>query len=269
MNNELAVIAIKGGRFSEAESMFNADLQADPSSSSFFGLGVCKINMLLDVNRTVEEVTYCFNKALSLAENEDEKQALKEQAKSFLVSVLTQYIELYFKLEEQKKAEATAAIVGLGLTVAAAAIGSGKSANGFTQIASLAVAGAGVGVSLDGLGNLGQIPEIQSYILKTGKELIVGFAGIEVGSQEEFKAVFDSEKIMIAINQKKIEKQVFFLAFLPMKTRMIVLCCIMLHRVYLGKWISGYLFIFTLGGFGIWLLVDLIKILNNSFDPKW
>ena len=62
MDNELAIIAIKGGRFSEAESMFNSDLQANPSSSSFFGLGVCKLNMLLDINRTLKRLFIALKK---------------------------------------------------------------------------------------------------------------------------------------------------------------------------------------------------------------
>jgi hypothetical protein len=99
MDNELAIIAIKGGRFSEAESMFNADLQTKPTSNSFFGLGVCKLNMLLDVNRTPEEVIYCFERAINLTEDESEKEALKEQANMFLLSVLKQYSEL----EDKKK----------------------------------------------------------------------------------------------------------------------------------------------------------------------
>ena len=204
MDNELAIIAIKGGRFSEAESMFNSDLQANPSSNSFFGLGVCKLNMLLDINRTPEEVVYCFEKAVSLAESESEKEALKEQANMFLLSVLKQYSNLYIDLEARKKAEATQALIGLGLTIGAAVIGSSKGSNAFTQIASLVVAGAGVEVALDGLNNIGKIPDIQAYIIKTGNTLSSEFVRLGIGDTPEYKAEFDSEKLLFEVKEKKV-----------------------------------------------------------------
>ena len=210
MANELAIIAIKGGRFSEAESMFNSDLQANPSSSSFFGLGVCKLNMLLDINRTPEEVVYCFEKAVSLAENESEKEALKEQANMFLLSVLKQYSNLYIELEARKKAEATKALIGLGLTIGAAVIGSSKGSNAFTQIASLAVAGAGVEVALGGLSNIGKIPDIQAYIIKTGNTLASEFVRLGIGDTPEYKAEFDSEKLLLIGKDEVKEKKVSY-----------------------------------------------------------
>lgn len=41
-----------------------------------------------------------------------------------------------------------------------------------------------------------------------------------------------------------------------------------IHRFYVGKVITGILMIFTLGGFGIWVLVDLIMIITGSFKDK-
>jgi len=40
------------------------------------------------------------------------------------------------------------------------------------------------------------------------------------------------------------------------------------HRFYVGKVGTGILMIFTLGGFGIWALVDLIMIITGSFKDK-
>jgi hypothetical protein len=41
-----------------------------------------------------------------------------------------------------------------------------------------------------------------------------------------------------------------------------------IHRFYVGKIGTGVLMIFTLGGLGIWALVDFIVILVGSFRDK-
>ncbi len=40
-------------------------------------------------------------------------------------------------------------------------------------------------------------------------------------------------------------------------------------RMYLGKWGTGFLKLITLGGFGIWAIVDLITIMNGAMRDKW
>lgn len=41
-----------------------------------------------------------------------------------------------------------------------------------------------------------------------------------------------------------------------------------IHRFYVGKVGSGVAMIFTLGGLGIWTLVDFIMIIVGSFKDK-
>jgi TM2 domain-containing membrane protein YozV len=41
-----------------------------------------------------------------------------------------------------------------------------------------------------------------------------------------------------------------------------------IHRFYVGKIGTGVLVIFTLGGLGLWVLIDFIVILVGSFKDK-
>jgi TM2 domain-containing membrane protein YozV len=41
-----------------------------------------------------------------------------------------------------------------------------------------------------------------------------------------------------------------------------------LHRFYVGKWGTGLLYLVTLGGLGIWVIVDLVMIIMGSFTDK-
>jgi len=263
MENELAVIAIKGGRFSEAENFFNQDLSNNPSSSSYFGLAICKLHMLLDVNRSVEEVGYCFEKAITLSEETARKDLILQSAE-YLKKVLQQYDELYRQLEQQKKEQAKAAAIGAALTIGAAMIGSNNNSNAFTQIASLAAAGAGVSIAVDGIKNLGEIPAIQTYILETGENLINEFKRIGVGEEGQYKEIFNKGVLISLTENIKQDNKVAV-----DKTTLIICGIFGVARLYKRKWKSGILFLMTGGGYGIWYVIDLWKIFKDEFEPKW
>lgn len=54
--------------------------------------------------------------------------------------------------------------------------------------------------------------------------------------------------------------------FVPALVLCILLGGLGVHRFYLGKPISGIFMILTFGGFGIWALIDLIRIAVGSFN---
>lgn len=53
----------------------------------------------------------------------------------------------------------------------------------------------------------------------------------------------------------------------------LIMCCFLgifgIHRFYTGYKRLGFLQLFTLGGFGIWWLIDLISLCFNSYKDKY
>ena len=80
-------------------------------------------------------------------------------------------------------------------------------------------------------------------------------------SQEEFDV--QKEKLLKQSSPSESDSQwvvTLLLAFL--------LGVIGAHRFYVGKTGTGILMLFTFGGLGIWLLIDLILIITGQFTNK-
>lgn len=55
---------------------------------------------------------------------------------------------------------------------------------------------------------------------------------------------------------------------LPLFLLFFFLAWLGVHRFYVGKIGTAILFILTLGGFGIWWIIDLILIVTGNFKDK-
>lgn len=143
-------------------------------------------------------------------------------------------------------------------------IGSSHKSNAFTHIASLAAAGAGVGVALDGLQKLGEIPKMQEFVLDTGEKLISEFVNIGIGSRDELQKSFNADELRQFTSQIEQENKAT-----ANHTISIILAIFGINRLYLRKWKSGILFLITYGGLGVWWAIDLYKVIKKDFNPKW
>ena len=74
---------------------------------------------------------------------------------------------------------------------------------------------------------------------------------------------FDTRSSALAMRDMPSEKRA-----LPTGLLCLLLGVFGAHRFYVGKYITGFLQLITLGGMGIWMLVDLIMLITGQFKDK-
>lgn len=69
-------------------------------------------------------------------------------------------------------------------------------------------------------------------------------------------------------NSTSVSESVSEKGFVPALLLCLFLGGFGLHRFYVGKVGTGILMLFTLGGLGIWTLIDIVMIVVGSFRDK-
>ena len=166
--NPLIEMAIQGGRYTEAENQLNnLILLNTPNADTFYLLGTVKLNLILDSNRSFDEVTYCFNKAISLTAD---KSQLEKDLLIFCLGTFKQFNDIQAQLEIERKNSRMDFFKGVAVTfIASKFYESSKST--FGNIGSLVGISLGIGLSLDALKTLGDIPQIIIFLEKTKKRI--------------------------------------------------------------------------------------------------
>lgn len=202
MSKELAIISIIGGRYAEAEKMYGEELKISLTPDTYFGLALCKMNLLFENLRNVDEIIYCFEKSINLV-NAEQKSELEDKIIELCNNTLSQLNALYHQLESQKSKEANKALLSGALAIGATLIGTSKGSGALTAVASGVAAGAGVGVSMESLSKLGEIPEIQSFIKNTSIELVTKLRSVLGTRYDNFERGL-IETGIVNLNENKV-----------------------------------------------------------------
>ena len=164
---DLATMALKGKRYTEAESIYMQIATQNNSSEAWVGMGICKLYQLAD-GRTMDEVVFCLDKAKQL--NPEIRLEIENQLIINCQILLNAYMNVFeqslVKHKELKKQAMTGAILA-GVSMA---VGS-NSKSAFGTIASLAGTGAGIGVAVDAFSKMGTLNEIRNFILSKCDEI--------------------------------------------------------------------------------------------------
>jgi len=165
--NPLIEMSIQGGRYLEAEKQIGEIIVKEPSPEAYFMLGTVKSNLLLDSGRSYQEVQLCFNKCLEMSK--DVSQSEKD-IMVFCLNLYKQLSELENELIKQQNKQKWNVVTGLLATYVASKI-IDNSSGAFGVIGGLVGASYGVGMSLEGLSNIGDFDQIRSFVIQLKNEM--------------------------------------------------------------------------------------------------
>lgn len=160
---DLAILALKGKRYAEAEQLYTTIATEQNSPEAWVGLGFCKLNQLAE-GRTIQEVTYCLNKAISI--NPSIREKVENQFIGNCVVLLSIFINSFDQAIAKDRALKKKAAIGAILTGISVYSGF-NSKSTFGMLASFAGAGAGIGIAVESLNKIQSVNEFKSYLITT------------------------------------------------------------------------------------------------------
>jgi TM2 domain-containing membrane protein YozV len=118
-------------------------------------------------------------------------------------------------------------------------------------------------------------PEVSSIISETGQSDVEEFLNLTPAKYKEITGEKMGLKKTIALKaaQKAVKKQMSGKSAAGSKSQLVALLLVIfvgglgIHRFYLGYTTIGIIQLLTLGGCGIWALIDLIRIITGDLKP--
>ncbi len=161
-------MSIQGGRYLEAEKQVGDIILNNPTDEAYFILGAIKSNLLLDKGRSYMEVQFCFNKYLELSQNKSEAE---KNIMVLSIGMYSQLAELQKHLFEQKNKELLNIALGALVAFASSKI-IDSSTKSFGVISGFVGASMGIGMSMQGISNLGSNSATLTYVTRIMSEMI-------------------------------------------------------------------------------------------------
>lgn len=118
-------------------------------------------------------------------------------------------------------------------------------------------------------------PEVSSIISETGQSDVDDFLNLTPAKYKEITGEKMGLKKTIALKaaQKAVKKHISGKSAAGSKSQLVALLLVIfvgglgIHRFYLGYTTIGIIQLLTLGGCGIWALIDLIRIITGDLKP--
>ncbi|MCX8479776.1 MAG: TM2 domain-containing protein [Chitinophagales bacterium] len=277
---DFATLALKGRRYQEAENIYMNLAVTQKSSEAWLGIGLCKLYQLSS-GKTMEEVLFCFNKAIEISP--ELKNELEDQLMSHSVIVLNAYIKVIEAAVIKHQAAKKEAMAG-ALLASISVVAGMNSNKTFGTIASLAGTGAGAGVAMDGLNSMSDTKSQIQYVISKCDEIKGGVVSFVNQSRTEFstfagniasiKGAIEKSLVMISPttasnpNRKKasgVAKYLMLNASTSDRIKLIQ-AYFGIHKFKEGNAVMGVIYLFTLGGYGVLAYLDSVKMVNGEYQ---
>ena len=152
---QMALMAMKGNRSEEAVARFNELLLRENSPKIWCGLGIAKASLILVERSTIEEVSYCFRKAIDL--DPSQKKTVEALYADITLKLMSDLGAFCQRCYEQAQKQSTKMLLG-GVTMGiGAAVGLSKRDTLFTNLVGVAGVAGGAAAAFNAHSQINEI----------------------------------------------------------------------------------------------------------------